>query len=83
MKVAGRIHLVVDRRDNVCTLLDTNVQVDCLQGGMRIAIGVPFGHKIALVAIGHGDPVIKYGVTIGRTTEDVAPGEHVHVHNCV
>jgi len=25
--------------------------------------------------------VIKYGTSIGVATDDVRPGEHVHVHN--
>jgi len=42
---------------------------------------IPFGHKVALVFIPVGEQVIKYGAPIGRTTADVAPGQHVHVHN--
>ena len=39
------------------------------------------GHKIALHAITSGAPVRKYGQYIGAATADIAPGEHVHVHN--
>ena len=28
-----------------------------------------------------GDPVIKYGARIGTATQDIVPGEHVHLHN--
>jgi altronate dehydratase small subunit len=42
---------------------------------------IPFGHKLALVPISRGQPVIKYGEVIGLATQDIAPGEHVHVHN--
>ena len=42
---------------------------------------IPFGHKVALVFIPVGDQVIKYGAPIGLTTTDIAPGQHVHVHN--
>ena len=42
---------------------------------------VPLGHKIALRDIAAGERVIKYGVAIGRATQDIRTGEHVHVHN--
>ena len=39
------------------------------------------GHKYARRAIRAGENVIKYGMPIGHATCDIAPGEHVHVHN--
>ena len=39
------------------------------------------GHKIALVPIRAGEPVVKYGVVIGQATADIAPGTWVHLHN--
>lgn len=42
---------------------------------------IPFGHKVAIVPIRKGQMVIKYGAPIGIATTDIAPGEHVHVHN--
>ena len=39
------------------------------------------GHKIALQAIGAGQPVIKYGNPIGFAKEDIEKGSWVHVHN--
>lgn len=77
-----RIHVVVDPRDNVTTVLDQGTGLDRLQGGLEVALGVPFGHKVALRPIARGEPVIKYGVAIGRATHDIASGAHVHVHNC-
>jgi altronate dehydratase small subunit len=48
---------------------------------VELADEVPFGHKFALRAIGAGEEVTKYGYVIGRATEDIEPGEWVHVHN--
>ncbi|HEX2556095.1 MAG TPA: UxaA family hydrolase [Microvirga sp.] len=48
---------------------------------LRIAASLPLGHKIALRPLAAGSTVRKYGEAIGRLTADVAPGEHVHVHN--
>lgn len=42
---------------------------------------IPFGHKVALRDIATGDSVLKYGVPIGRASQDIVAGSHVHVHN--
>jgi galactarate dehydratase len=49
--------------------------------GIRLQNEIPRGHKIAVAAITKGDPVTKYGQTIGFATEDISPGQHVHTHN--
>jgi altronate hydrolase len=52
-------------------------------GAGPVAVGqpVPRGHKIALRAVPAGAEVHKYGQAIGVATADIAPGDHVHVHN--
>lgn len=45
------------------------------------AQAIPLGHKVALRAIAAGQEVRKYGFPIGRASIDIAPGDHVHVHN--
>src|SRR5450830_1192883 len=42
---------------------------------------IPSGHKVALQPIAIGQPVYKYGQRIGLASADIAPGQHVHVHN--
>jgi altronate hydrolase len=42
---------------------------------------VPPGHKVATRAIRAGDPVRRYNQIIGFAARDIAPGEHVHLHN--
>ena len=39
------------------------------------------GHKIALLPIRKGEPVIKYGCTIALAKEDIPAGAWVHTHN--
>jgi altronate hydrolase len=39
------------------------------------------GHKLAIKPIEIGAPVRKLGQVIGVATRDIAPGQHVHVHN--
>jgi altronate hydrolase len=50
--------------------------------GITIAKAVPMGHKVATRPIARGDAVLKFGQIIGYATDDIAPGQHVHVHNC-
>ena len=70
--------------DNVC------VAARDMAAGAEVAVGkcpvvlpgaVKLGHKIAIGPIPQGQRVLKYGQTIGVTTEDVSAGEWVHVHN--
>lgn len=42
---------------------------------------IPLGHKIALTDLPEGTEVVEYGEVIGKTTQDVKRGQHVHVHN--
>ncbi len=39
------------------------------------------GHKFAVMPINEGDAIQKYGQIIGFAARNIAPGEHVHVHN--
>jgi altronate hydrolase len=48
---------------------------------VRAAVRVPAGHKIAVRAVAKGKPVHRYNQIIGFATQDIAPGDHVHVHN--
>lgn len=75
----------IDPADNVICLLRSHVRGErpVLAEGEGPALGqdIPLGHKVALAAIQAGEPVIKYGARIGRATEAIAPGDHVHLHN--
>jgi len=46
-----------------------------------LSADVPLGHKVATAPIPAGAEVVKYGAPIGRATRNIAPGEHVHLHN--
>ena len=49
--------------------------------GIPLSDAVAPGHKLALASIAKGQAVIKYGQVIGVASEDISPGQHVHVHN--
>ena len=79
---------MLNENDNVATLLadvDTNSMVQVTIGGsmreFRIRGEIRFGHKLATRKISKGESVIKYGEPIGRATQDIEEGQHVHVHN--
>lgn len=42
---------------------------------------VPLGHKLALTDLEAGQDVIEYGLRIGVTTQKIAKGSYVHIHN--
>ncbi len=50
--------------------------------GVTVTAQVPRGHKVATVAIPAGEAVRKYDQIIGFASQAIAPGDHVHVHNC-
>jgi altronate hydrolase len=43
---------------------------------------IPAGHKVAVAPVTLDEPIRKYDQVIGFATEAIAPGDHVHVHNC-
>ena len=53
-----------------------------VEGDVKAATRVPPGHKILTRAVKKGEPLRKYNQIIGFATEDLAPGTHIHTHNC-
>ncbi len=80
---------VVEKEDNVGTAVGEPIKAgDTVGTAGRVQditvtanADVPYGHKIALRPIAKGEQVIKYGLSIGTATEDIKPGDHVHIHN--
>ena len=50
--------------------------------GVMAAERIPAGHKVAVRALAEGEAIHRYGQIIGFATRPIAPGAHVHVHNC-
>lgn len=80
--------LVIDDSDNVAVALtDLEQGDDCeVRFGNRVEVvtvleDITFGHKFALVDIGKGESVLKYGEEIGRLREFVKKGGYIHNHN--
>lgn len=76
----------LNSRDNVATLLNDadpgKVEVLGGSGTVELCEPIRLGHKVALRKIHPGEPVIKFGVSIGRATVPIQPGSWVHLHNC-
>ncbi|KQT42930.1 galactonate dehydratase [Aureimonas sp. Leaf454] len=70
----------LDPADNVVTALRNLEAGAPVEETATLAL-IPRGHKIASRAIPAGEKVVKYAQIIGYASRDIAPGEHVHVHN--
>jgi arabinonate dehydratase len=66
--------------DNVVVAIDA-IPSGVMAAGLTARERVPRGHKMAVAAIGDGEPVRKYGQIIGFASKHIAPGEWVHEHN--
>jgi altronate hydrolase len=68
--------------DNVVTArIDLLPNTAVSDEGVACAMRIPAGHKVATRPIAAGAPIVKYDQIIGFASADIAPGEHVHVHN--
>lgn len=71
--------------DNVATLLDDAEpgRIECI-GQMTVDAkdAIRLGHKIALNDIREGEPIIKFGISIGTASREILAGQWVHLHNC-
>src|SRR5665213_2961371 len=48
------------------------------ESGLVLLEAVPESHKVALARIAKGDPVIRYGATIGYASKEILAGSWVH-----
>ncbi|TXS91722.1 UxaA family hydrolase [Parahaliea aestuarii] len=75
----------INAADNVAIAVN-DIPAGALLGvagaSMESRAAIPAMHKVAITAIAGGQPILKYGQVIGFAAADIAPGDHVHVHNC-
>src|SRR5579864_2880028 len=48
---------------------------------IRVLDPIPPGHKLALCHKTAGEMLHRYGQRIGRATQEIQVGQHVHMHN--
>jgi altronate hydrolase len=80
----GQVAVQLRPNDNVAVAarnLDKGAELQLGQQVVQLADRIGLGHKIALQDIKKGEAVYKYGQIIGFAGEDIAAGNHVHVHN--
>ena len=73
--------IVLSPADNVAVANGRLEAGASLPGGAVTGTVIDPGHKVALRAIPAGEAVVKYAQAIGRATQAIAAGEHVHSHN--
>ena len=48
---------------------------------VKLAAKMEVGHKFAFRPITQGETIVKYGAPIGVATQDIVPGDSMHIHN--
>jgi (2R)-sulfolactate sulfo-lyase subunit alpha len=88
--MAEQLAFLAHRQDDAVAVAVRDVgagpaQYASLESGTRHEIEVlepiKLGHKVALVTITEGSPVIEYGQQVGIAKADIVVGALVHVHN--
>lgn len=82
----GQVAVHLRPEDNVAIAtrhLPAGTELTLPSGTLALNARVGLGHKLALAPIAKGTAIRKYGQIIGFAREDIAPGDHVHVHNVV
>lgn len=82
--------LIINPKDNVANLIGPGkkgASVECTIEGetekstVTLLDDIPSNHKFAPVDVKAGEPIIKYGLDIGRASCDIQKGQYVHIHN--
>ncbi len=82
--------LIIHPTDNVANLIgpgSKGASVECTIEGqgktstVALLDDIPPNHKFAPVDIKVDEPIIKYGLCIGKASCDIQTGQYVHVHN--
>ena len=70
----------INDKDNVAVALEELKKGETIDN-IELLDDIPFGHKVLLNDLKHGENIIKYGNPIGHLTIDCKKGEHIHEHN--
>jgi altronate hydrolase len=80
--VASIIHLHETDNVGVCKAA-LPAGTTLIENDFTVRTDIPAMHKVALVPIAKGAAILKYGQVIGFANQNIAPGDHVHAHNCI
>ncbi len=80
--------LVIDKKDSVAVvtqIVEKGEQIQFLLGeeekNITAVTDIPIYHKVSIKDITKGEYVVKYGEHIGKASEEIKSGAHVHEHN--
>jgi hypothetical protein len=82
--MTDRKFVLLNEIDNIivcCQTANTGEWVKLPKIELKLVNNIDVGHKVACSNIAKGQNVIRYGVSIGSATVDIAKGSHVHLHN--
>jgi altronate hydrolase len=82
--MAGNVILVSDKDNVVVAIVEIKAGeaiVGLDQKTFEARADIPRNHKVAIMEIPEGSPVVKYGEPIGVASEEIKPGDWVHTHN--
>jgi len=86
--MAPKRGLILSPKDNVANALEevlAGEEIEADLGKEKITFHaidrIPFGFKVALTDIARGEPVVKYGESIGKASQAIRKGALVHIHN--
>jgi hypothetical protein len=80
----NRHFVLLNDADNVfvcCKQLLAGESTNLEGADVVMTADITVGHKIARKVIVKGEKIIKYGVSIGSSVQDITFGEHIHMHN--
>jgi len=80
--MASPLVIRLNDQDSVVIARSTLLPGTEVAPGIAASQRIPAGHKVAVRPIAQGAPIRRYGQIIGFATSDIAPGQHIHVHNC-
>jgi len=90
MKKGGIKALVLNPQDNVGIALqgldagtELNLKVNDKKITVKLREPITYQHKFSIMPIDSGTRIIKFGEVIGKATQDIKSGQHVHTHNMI
>lgn len=85
MQTDARV-LILAPDDNVAiakTDVPAATTLQVMGANVTLAENILTGHKFAFKPVRKGETIIKYGAPIGIASQDISPGESMHLHNIV
>lgn len=76
--------LILAPGDNVAiakTNIPAGTTLQIMGVTVKLKANMETGHKFAFLKVAKGGGITKYGAPIGVATQDIAPGDSMHIHN--